>query len=688
MSMRRVELTALIAFCLMAGSGWQRLIGASLGRPEEDPGVSQETANNPTSPGAKDPAAEPPPSTRPKAAPSTGETAGTPSPLRLNSALEDVVKLLKAGVEEAVLLQHITRSQEFFGVGSDEIIFLTDLGASTSVINAMIERDQQLRSTPPPSSAPQTGEPWPPAGTVATVPAPQNVVSNPEAATLTAAAPATAVTVEYFHHYLAPYGTWVDIPGYCMCWQPAVSVSYPGWMPYRDRGRWLYTDCGWYWYSDYTWGWAAFHYGRWIYHSNWGWCWAPGTIWGPSWVSWRYADPYCGWAPLPPSSGSGFYLSVGISWGIPAWCYTYVPSQSICVPEPRHCAVPHTQAREIHYRAAPRNHYTVGRNHVIENRGIPPEELSRDPGKDIRRAEIQLHPERAPDHARNERLDPAKHTLTVYQPRITDRGSGKRDGKAGVGPATSQEQAKDRPVRPGGSSIVRRGEMSPNPSVRGAPRWAPPDAGKSQEEVDGRQRLRPEKPFGRDVAPAPHPAPDSPPALAGQKKPFTREFAPTAPSASRTPDFADRQTSSSVAPGETRKLVGDAPRRSIENPVHVSRTTTSPQSSDVRAPDPQWRQRTPTIPRPSQNNPPVNDRGPVRNPTGVSSPPVRSSGPAPTVRSAPSIRSSPSQMPAPPVATAARPPAFGRPDPPVSSPSVPRSDPPGRGHRSRADSKH
>ena len=34
-----------------------------------------------------------------------------------------------------------------------------------------------------------------------------------------------------------------------------------------------------------------------------GWCWAPDTVWGPSWVTWRYSGDYCGWAPLPPVRG-------------------------------------------------------------------------------------------------------------------------------------------------------------------------------------------------------------------------------------------------------------------------------------------------------------------------------------------------------------------------------------------------
>jgi len=205
--------------------------------------------------------------------------------------LQDVVQLLRSGVEDKVVLHYIGTSEDPFEVGSEAIIYLTDLGASGEIINAMMERDEQLRSGRMGSSSePRAGEPWPPAGTVAEVPASGDASASGEetAAADTSAVPAEAadtVSIDYFHAYLAPYGTWVQVQGYGLCWQPTVAVSCAGWMPYGDRGRWVYTDHGWYWYSDYTWGWATFHYGRWFHHSRWGWCWVPGTVWGPSWVA-------------------------------------------------------------------------------------------------------------------------------------------------------------------------------------------------------------------------------------------------------------------------------------------------------------------------------------------------------------------------------------------------------------------
>ena len=66
----------------------------------------------------------------------------------------------------------------------------------------------------------------------------------------------------------------------------------------------------------------------------------PGYTWAPAWVSWRYGDGYCGWAPLPPDSfvgvdyyGDGFALGLGFHiggdcdgfYGIGAGWYSFLP---------------------------------------------------------------------------------------------------------------------------------------------------------------------------------------------------------------------------------------------------------------------------------------------------------------------------------------------------------------------------
>ncbi len=108
------------------------------------------------------------------------------------------------------------------------------------------------------------------------------------------------MNLPYFQDQLAPYGTWVDVPGYGQCWQPLGLP--PGWRPYYDRGHWVYTDAGLYWQSDYPWGAIPFHYGRWAWAGRYGWIWVPGYEYAPAWVFWRHTDGYLGWAPLPYGS--------------------------------------------------------------------------------------------------------------------------------------------------------------------------------------------------------------------------------------------------------------------------------------------------------------------------------------------------------------------------------------------------
>jgi hypothetical protein len=110
------------------------------------------------------------------------------------------------------------------------------------------------------------------------------------------------VNFDYFHDQLAPYGTWVQVPGYGWCWRPDAAINAnPDWRPYYDMGQWVYTENGWFWQSDYNWGDIPFHYGRWIRDPGYGWLWVPDYTWGPAWVFWRQAeaDGYVGWAPLP-----------------------------------------------------------------------------------------------------------------------------------------------------------------------------------------------------------------------------------------------------------------------------------------------------------------------------------------------------------------------------------------------------
>ena len=169
---------------------------------------------------------------------------------------------------------------------------------------------------------------------MANVPPPATATDYVDYTTYPPADFSTPDDTAYFYDTLAPYGSWINLAGYGLCWQPIVYVRNHDWRPYNDRGRWLYTDCGWYWQSDYSWGWAAFHYGRWFRDANAGWVWLPNRVWGPAWVSWRNSAEYAGWAPLPPSAnfvpGVGFRfqnhaVNASFEFGLRRGLYTFVP---------------------------------------------------------------------------------------------------------------------------------------------------------------------------------------------------------------------------------------------------------------------------------------------------------------------------------------------------------------------------
>jgi hypothetical protein len=209
-------------------------------------------------------------------------------------------------------------------------------------------------------------------------------------------APAPAVTVDSFYDTLAPYGNWVNIPDYGQCWQPGVTIYNHDWQPYGDHGHWVYTDSGWYWASDYSWGWAPFHYGRWFHHDRLGWCWRPDTIWGPSWVTWRYSDDYCGWAPLPPGAyyqdGVGFVFNGGavgvdFDFGLSPDVFLFVGINDFCDPFPIRHRIDRSRAVQIYHQTSAVNHFAHNAYGFV-NQGIDAGRIARVTHTDIRPVSI------------------------------------------------------------------------------------------------------------------------------------------------------------------------------------------------------------------------------------------------------------------------------------------------------------
>jgi len=283
------------------------------------------------------------------------ESPGGPElPAGLSPGLAEIIKMARAHVDENVILAFIHNSGQTYSPTADEILYLTDLGLSQTVVAALFK--QKPPTLPETVAAP---DPAPIASTAPLSPAGRLAQQS--------ANPGT------FYTAMAPYGTWIQIADYGLCWQPTAETLNRDWRPYVDQGQWLDTDNGWYWQSDYSWGWAAFHYGRWAKNNRFGWVWAPDKVWGPAWVSWRIALTYAGWAPLPPGVGlaaSGLTfnnrrVTADFDFGLPIAAFTFVSEASFLRRNLPAEAVPASQAATIYARSMSVNNYSIANQKVL-----------------------------------------------------------------------------------------------------------------------------------------------------------------------------------------------------------------------------------------------------------------------------------------------------------------------------------
>jgi hypothetical protein len=258
----------------------------------------------------------------------------------LPPGIQDIVKLVKAGLSEEVVLAHIKNTGTNYSLSADQLIYVHEQGVTENEIKALMGAGSStVPGNPVPAAAPTplvtSPVPTPPVPAPAPAPAAASYAPVPVAPAVPMApsAPtAQPASLDSFRMQLAPYGTWMDVAGYGLCWRPSVAMTDPYWRPYCDQGHWMYTADGWFWQSDSPWGDIVFHYGRW-YRDSRGWVWVPGYDWAPAWVCWRHADGYCGWAPLPPRAvfkpGVGLWfggrLAVDVDFGLGADMFTFVP---------------------------------------------------------------------------------------------------------------------------------------------------------------------------------------------------------------------------------------------------------------------------------------------------------------------------------------------------------------------------
>jgi hypothetical protein len=364
----------------------------------------------------------------PEPVPAALEAKPLPPSIKASGPLAEVIKLAQAGVDDVVMLTYITNSTSTFGLSSDEIIYLNDIGVPNNVVTTIIEHDQAMKQFWANAAQAQAtaSAPAPETNAEPAAAAP-SYVNQPQAAP--AEPPPTIVNNNYFYDTLSPYGSWINVEGYGLCWQPTVVVVHRGWQPYCDRGHWVYTDCGWYWLSDYSWGATTFHYGRWFSHPRWGWCWWPDRVWGPSWVTWRYGGDYCGWAPLPPFAyyqpGFGFSFhgrSVGFSFdfGIGAGWYTFVPLSHFYDPHPYRYRLPAHNVTQVFNKTTIINNFGAGSHNTVINHGISPNRITAVTKTEIRKVAIREAGPALARGGRGERLDRDGRSLLVHRPIIPE----------------------------------------------------------------------------------------------------------------------------------------------------------------------------------------------------------------------------------------------------------------------------
>jgi hypothetical protein len=541
-----------------------------------------------------------------------------PAQIELSPALSEVVRLAQSGAEESVIVAYIQKAPPY-EIGSDEIIYLQDLGISDAVLKALVEHSQPgadgSRPTIP-NSGVATNAPTPP-GIEA-----QAVVPPVVEAPLTPSAPPPA-TVAEFYEPLSPYGTWIDVAPYGWCWQPNVVVVNRGWHPYADRGHWLWSDAGWYWHSYYSWGWAPFHYGRWFQHPRRGWCWAPDRIWGPSWVSWRNSPDYCGWAPLPP----GAHFSAGIGWSFHGRRVGHDFSFGLGFPHFTFVATSHFLDRHVHSRSLHRreaavviknttviNNYAAGPQNRIVNRGIDRRRIETATGTRVREVSVRELPREPRRASMPDRVTRENGTEVVYRP-----GPDIRIPRPSVRPGAAS--LANQSSVPGATRSGRRAPQGRQGEIRGTDAISP-----TPEVTPGRRNsVQPGINSG-----ARQERPEAPPATGGRRVPQRPQDGTPAPGPIQ-PRVAPRATPDTPAPPPGRTAPAPGIQRSVPSlpPQTAPRTPSQPGQTAPTTPTPRV---TPRVSPPVQprNVPRRDDRrggsAGVITPAPRVSPPPGSSG--------------------------------------------------------------
>ena len=366
-------------------------------------------------------------------------TAGEVSGTGLPKAADDALKLTKAGMGEDIILGQL-KGVPAVMLTTDQLILLGHEGVSQNVIKALLQGS--------PTAAPVSSG----VGPVVAAAAVTAFYSQTPPLPLAGSPASPEVSPEYVRNQLAPYGSWIEIPGYGLCWSPSVAAQDPSWRPYADQGQWVYTDGGLFWQSGYPWGDIAFHYGRWAHAGRFGWIWTPGSDWAPAWVAWRHgeAEGYIGWAPLPPSAqfvaGVGLMfngsVALDVDFGLGADAFVFVGADRFWEHDYRGFFLGRERAEYFYRHSVVRNGYRFeGGRFIVEGMGrdrlgvYTRHDVRLEQARDIRAREEAIHfdarrtdPRLSPEQ-RSRILQGRPFTLTKQDPRSDGKPTPKPDDR-------------------------------------------------------------------------------------------------------------------------------------------------------------------------------------------------------------------------------------------------------------------
>ncbi|MGA3288234.1 MAG: DUF6600 domain-containing protein [Bacteroidota bacterium] len=244
------------------------------------------------------------------------------------------------------------------------------------------------------------------------------------------------VSFGVFYNELSPYGQWVDYPSYGYVWIPSTG-------------------------SDFApWGWAPFHYGRWDYDDFYGWFWVPDNEWGPSWVNWRRANGYYGWAPMRP--GISLSVSFGRGYTVPNDRWIFVRDRDFSRSDINHYYVNRTNNVTIIKNSSMINRtYTDQNRHStyvsgpdradvqkITGRTIQPVVIhdNEKPGQNLKNGQLQIYrPQVQKNDENGRRPTPSKVVNLKDVKRLSERNAA--NPIPNITPANNNRQ-KVQPVRP------------------------------------------------------------------------------------------------------------------------------------------------------------------------------------------------------------------------------------------------